>query len=158
MEFFTKITHCIHICLILWEPLRLKETFYNVWFCWSWTWLSYSLSTDGFPLRSSRLLFSLSLFVLMMLTNPWMTDTEKNAGDKWGNAFNSHKDLMSQSRLQTPHWQGYIFVVICSHLSRLLFTFSSNNSHSLEWLIVCHRDSVAWSFELWFLFQLDIFV
>ena len=102
--------------------------------------------------------FPLSLFVLMMLTNPWMTDTEKNAGDKWGNAFNSHKDLMSQSRLQTPLWQGYIFVVICSHLSRLLFTFSSNNSHSLEWLIVCHRDLVAWSFELWFLFQLDIFV
>lgn len=56
MESFTKITHGVHICLILWEPLGLKETFYNVWFCWSWIWLSYSLSSDGFPLRSSGLL------------------------------------------------------------------------------------------------------
>lgn len=65
------------------------------------------------------------LFVLIMLMIPCMTDTEKNAGDKCGNAFNSQKDLASQSRLQTPRWQGYIFVVICSHLLELLCSFST---------------------------------
>lgn len=157
MEFFTKITHCIHICLILWEPLRLKETFYNVWFCWSWTWLSYSLSTDGFPLRSSLTFFPLSF--CSDDANESLDDRHrKECSRQMGECIQFTKDLMSQSRLQSPHKQGYIFVVICSHLSRLLFTFSSNNSHSIEWLIVCHRDLLAWSFELWFLLQLDIFV
>lgn len=64
-----------------------------------------------------------------MLMIPRMTDTEKNAGDKWGNALNSLEGLMSQSRLQTPHWQDYFSVVMFfSPTSIIVYSLRANNS------------------------------